>query len=63
MTVKQTTTIARQQLCKYATVLGLLLGSGQRVTMEVPLGDIFYVIRSEAISLDRLSIHKGLVTD
>jgi hypothetical protein len=37
----ETTAIARQQLCKYATVLEPLIGSGPRATMEVLLEAVF----------------------
>jgi hypothetical protein len=37
----ETTAIARQQLCKYATVLEPLLGSGLRITMEALLEAVF----------------------
>jgi hypothetical protein len=37
----ETTATAMQQLCKYATVLELLLGSGTRATVEVLLEAVF----------------------
>jgi hypothetical protein len=40
-TNNETTTIAMQQLRKYATVLELLLGSRPRATMEVLLEAVF----------------------
>jgi hypothetical protein len=40
-TNNDTTVIVRQQLCKYATVLELLLGSGPRSKMEVLLEAVF----------------------
>jgi hypothetical protein len=52
----ETTAISKQQLCKYVTVLELLLGSGRYTTMEVLLEVVFfYMVHSEAISLDRPS--------
>jgi hypothetical protein len=39
----ETTTIARQQLLKYATVLESLLGSGLRAIVEVLLEVVFSV--------------------
>jgi hypothetical protein len=38
----ETTAIAVQQLCKYARVLEILLGSGPRATIEVLLEAVFY---------------------
>jgi hypothetical protein len=35
--------IARQQLCKYVTVLEPLLGSGLHAKMEVLLGEMYSV--------------------
>jgi hypothetical protein len=40
-TKNETTVIARQQLCKYATVLEPLLGCDPRVTMEVSFETMF----------------------
>jgi hypothetical protein len=40
-TNSETTAIAREQLCNYATVLELLLGSGPRATMEILLETVF----------------------
>jgi hypothetical protein len=37
----EVTAIARQQLCKYATILEPLLGSSPRATMEVLLEAVF----------------------
>jgi hypothetical protein len=42
--------VARQQLCKYATIMQTLLGSSYRVTMEIQLEGVFYVVRPDAIS-------------
>jgi hypothetical protein len=43
-TNNDTTVIARQQLCKYATVLEPLLGSGPHTTMEVLLEAVFSMV-------------------
>jgi hypothetical protein len=40
-TDNEATAIARQQLCKYATLLELLLGSGLPATVEVLLEVVF----------------------
>jgi hypothetical protein len=40
-TNNDTTVIPRQQLCKYATILEPLLGSGPRASMEVLLEAVF----------------------
>jgi hypothetical protein len=42
--------IARQQLCKYTTVMETLLDSSYRITMEIKLEGVFYVVRPEAVS-------------
>jgi hypothetical protein len=42
--------IARRQLCKYATILQALLGSLSRLTMEIQLEGVFYVVCPDAIS-------------
>jgi hypothetical protein len=54
-TNNDTTAIPRQQLCKYETVLELLLGSGPRAAIDALLEAVFLWAPSEAISLDRLS--------
>jgi hypothetical protein len=54
-TNNETTVNAGQQLRKYAAVMETLLGRGPFATMEVLLEAVFFVVRSEAISLDRPS--------
>jgi hypothetical protein len=39
-----------RQLCKYATILQALLGSLSRLTMEIELEGVFYVVCPDAIS-------------
>jgi hypothetical protein len=51
----ETMAIARQQLCKYATVLEPFLGSGPCATMEVLLEVVFSMVYSKALSPDRPS--------
>jgi hypothetical protein len=48
-----TMAIARQQLCKYTTVLELLLGSGPRATIELLFVVVFLWLHSEATSLEQ----------
>jgi hypothetical protein len=42
--------VARQQLCKYATIMQALLGSRSLLTMGIQLEGVLYVVRAEAIS-------------